>query len=114
MGPLPESPPQGFFLPVIAREILCPNPSKTLMVLVIGVLRGKNRGCSALFDATAAALMSSTDPKTLLPPSLAARVSALTIKNGRAIAVVDAAGLGTKDRADIERAISDTLGQRED
>ena len=58
--------------------------------------------------------MSSTDPKTLLPPSLAARVSALTIKNGRAIAVVDAAGLGTKDRADIERAISDTLGQRED
>ena len=58
--------------------------------------------------------MSSTDPKTLLPPSLAARVSALTINNGRAIAVVDAAGLGTKDRADIERAISDTLGQRED
>ena len=58
--------------------------------------------------------MSSTDPKSLLPPNLAARVSALTIKDGRAIAVVDAAGLGTKDRADIERAIADTLGQRED
>ena len=58
--------------------------------------------------------MSSTDPKSLLPASLAARVSALTIKQGRAIAVVDAAGLGEQERADIERAITDILGQRDD
>jgi len=58
--------------------------------------------------------MSSTDPKSLLPASLADRVSALTIKQGRAIAVVDAAGLGEQERADIERAITDILGQRDD
>ncbi len=58
--------------------------------------------------------MSSTDPKSLLPASLAARVSALTIKQGRAIAVVDAAGLGEQERADIERAITDILSERDD
>ena len=58
--------------------------------------------------------MSSTNPKSLLPASLADRVSALTIKQGRAIAVVDAAGLGEQERADIERAITDILGQRDD
>ncbi len=58
--------------------------------------------------------MSSTDPKSLLPASLADRVSALTIKQGRAIAVVDAAGLGEQERTDIERAITDILGQRDD
>jgi len=58
--------------------------------------------------------MSSTDPKSLLPASLADRVSALTIKQGRAIAVVDAAGLGEQERGDIERAITDILGQRDD
>ncbi|MGY8972448.1 MAG: Mrp/NBP35 family ATP-binding protein [Sphingomonadales bacterium] len=58
--------------------------------------------------------MSSTDPKSLLPASLADRVSALTIKQGRAIAVVDAAGLGEQERADIERAITDILSERDD
>ena len=58
--------------------------------------------------------MSSTDPKSLLPDSLAARVSALTIKDGRAMAVVDAAGLGERERSDIERALGDILGQRDD
>ena len=58
--------------------------------------------------------MSSTDPKALLPDSLAARVSTLTIKEGRAIAIVDAAGLGQQERDDIERAITDILGQREE
>ncbi|MBO6767564.1 MAG: Mrp/NBP35 family ATP-binding protein [Erythrobacter sp.] len=58
--------------------------------------------------------MSSTDPKSLLPDSLAARVSALTIKNGRAIAVVDAAGLGEQERAEIERAITEILGERDE
>ena len=58
--------------------------------------------------------MSSTNPKSLLPASLADRVSALTIKQGRAIAVVDAAGLGEQERADIERAITDILSERDD
>ncbi|WP_412071324.1 Mrp/NBP35 family ATP-binding protein [Qipengyuania sp. SS22] len=58
--------------------------------------------------------MSSTDPKSLLPASLADRVSALTIKQGRAIAVVDAAGLGEQERTDIERAITDILSERDD
>jgi len=58
--------------------------------------------------------MSSTDPKALLPDSLAARVSTLTIKDGRAIAIVDAAGLGQQERDDIERAITDILCQREE
>ena len=52
--------------------------------------------------------------KALLPDSLAARVSTLTIKEGRAIAIVDAAGLGERERGDIERAITDILGQRDD
>ena len=58
--------------------------------------------------------MSSTDPKSLLPASIAARVSTLSVKDGRAIAVVDAAGLGKEERADIERAITDILSARDE
>ncbi len=58
--------------------------------------------------------MSSTDPKSLLPDSLATRVSALTVKDGRAIAVVDAAGVGDKQRAEIERAITEILSARDE
>ena len=58
--------------------------------------------------------MSSIDPKSLLPASIAARVSALTVKDGRAIAVIDAAGLGESERAEIERAVTDILSARDD
>lgn len=58
--------------------------------------------------------MSSIDPKSLLPASIAARVSTLSVKDGRAVAVVDAAGLGKDERADIERAITDILSARDE
>ncbi|MFW2350164.1 Mrp/NBP35 family ATP-binding protein [Qipengyuania sp.] len=58
--------------------------------------------------------MSSIDPKSLLPASIADRVSALTVKEGRAIAVIDAAGLGDGERAEIERAVTDILSEREE
>ncbi|MBX7500720.1 Mrp/NBP35 family ATP-binding protein [Qipengyuania sp. YG27] len=58
--------------------------------------------------------MSSIDPKSLLPASIAARVSALTVKEGRAIAVIDAAGLGDSERAEIERAVTDILSARDE
>ena len=58
--------------------------------------------------------MSSTDPASLFPPSIAARVSALTIKEGRAIAVLDAVGLGTAERTDFERAVTEILQAREE
>ncbi len=58
--------------------------------------------------------MSSIDPKSLLPAAIAGRVSALTIAGGRAIAVVDAAGLGAREREDLEQAITDILSAREE
>ena len=84
------------------------------MTIVIGVVPRKNRGCRALFNATAAAAMNSTDPKSLFPASIAERVATLSLKGGRAIAVVDAAGMGEQERAEIERAITEILSPRED
>ncbi|QYJ06946.1 Mrp/NBP35 family ATP-binding protein [Qipengyuania flava] len=57
--------------------------------------------------------MSSTDPKTLLPASIADRVASLSVKEGRAIAVVDAGGMGTKERGEIEGAITEILSAKE-
>jgi ATP-binding protein involved in chromosome partitioning len=56
--------------------------------------------------------MSSIDPKSLLPASIAERIATLSLKDGRAIAVVDAAGLGEAERAEIEREITATLSAR--
>ena len=56
--------------------------------------------------------MSSIDPKSLLPASIAERIATLSLKDGRAIAVVDAAGLGEAERAEIEREITVTLSAR--
>ena len=56
--------------------------------------------------------MSSTDPKALLPAPLAERVATLSVKDGRAIAVVDAAGLASKERGEIEAAITEILSAR--
>ena len=58
--------------------------------------------------------MNSTDPKSLLPASIAQRVATLSLKDGRAIVVVDAAGMGEQERSEIERAITDILSDRED
>ncbi len=58
--------------------------------------------------------MSSIDPKSLLPAAIAERVSALSVANGRAIAVVDAGGLGPQERDDLERAITDILTARDE
>ena len=58
--------------------------------------------------------MSSIDPKSLLPAAIAGRVSALTIAKGRAIAVVDAGGLGVREREDFEKALTDILSARDD
>ncbi len=58
--------------------------------------------------------MNPTDLKALLPDAIAQRVSSLTIVNRRAIAVVDATGMGERARSDIEQAIKDILSPHED
>ncbi|WP_324826562.1 Mrp/NBP35 family ATP-binding protein [Qipengyuania zhejiangensis] len=58
--------------------------------------------------------MNPTDLKALLPDAIAQRVSSLTIVNRRAIAVVDATGMGERARTDIEQAIKDILSPHED
>ncbi|WP_341712789.1 Mrp/NBP35 family ATP-binding protein [Erythrobacter sp.] len=58
--------------------------------------------------------MSSTDPKALLPAAVAERVTSLTITKGRAIAVVDVGGMAERERADLEKAITDILSGREE
>ena len=49
-----------------------------------------------------------------LPPEFAGRVSAATLKDGRALIVFDAAGLGEAERAAIERDITARLSARSD
>lgn len=58
--------------------------------------------------------MNSTDPKALLPAAIAQRVTSLSFLNRRAIAVVDASGMGEKERADLEAAIKDILIERDE
>ena len=58
--------------------------------------------------------MSSTDPKSLLPAGLAEHVTTLSVKDGRAIAVVDAAGLNEHQRDEIKRLIDTRLLEYDD
>ena len=58
--------------------------------------------------------MSSTDPKSLLPAGLAEHVTTLSVKDGRAIAVVDAAGLNEHQRDEIKRLIDIRLLEYDD
>lgn len=58
--------------------------------------------------------MSSTDPKALFPAEIADRITAVTIAKGRAIAVVDAGGLGDEARTALEAQIRDVLSARDD
>ena len=58
--------------------------------------------------------MSSPDLKSLLPADIADYVATLSFKDGRAIVVVDAAGLTEQQRAEIERSIDTILSGHED
>ena len=58
--------------------------------------------------------MNSTDPKALFPDTVAARISSLAIAKGRAIAVVDAAGLSLSEREALETTIRDVLTARDE
>ena len=58
--------------------------------------------------------MSSTDPKALFPEAIAARVTSLAIAKTRAIAIVDAAGLGAGEREALEADIREVLEKRDD
>ncbi|MBX7497123.1 Mrp/NBP35 family ATP-binding protein [Qipengyuania sp. 6B39] len=58
--------------------------------------------------------MSSTDPKALFPAEIADRITAVTIAKGRAIAVVDAGGLGDEARTALEAQIRHVLSARDD
>ena len=58
--------------------------------------------------------MNSTDPTALFPDTVAARISSLAIAKGRAIVVVDAAGLSLSDREALETRIRDVLAARDD
>ncbi|MBX7482870.1 Mrp/NBP35 family ATP-binding protein [Qipengyuania qiaonensis] len=58
--------------------------------------------------------MSSIDPKSLLPASIAEHVATLSLKGGRAIVVVDAAGLNEQQRDEIKRSIDTALSARDD
>lgn len=58
--------------------------------------------------------MNGPDLKTLLPPSIAARVGSASLKDARATLVLDVAGLDASARGDLEAAIKDILSARED
>ncbi|GMM93606.1 Mrp/NBP35 family ATP-binding protein [Qipengyuania sp. MTN3-11] len=58
--------------------------------------------------------MSDTEIIASLPASIAARVVSGGVKDGRAIVVVDVAGLDNTARGEIENAVRDLIGARED
>lgn len=49
-----------------------------------------------------------------LPESIAARVKSARMVGDRAVVVIEATGLGTQQRTDIEQAVVDILGARDD
>src|SRR3546814_8521002 len=48
-----------------------------------------------------------------LPESIAARVKSARMVGDRAVVVLDATGLGTQQRSDIEQAVVEILGARD-